>query len=147
MRALLELGEETIELEASVRAGVDQRRPAPDAFGVELLVPARVERVGEVHPLAVAAELDHLRAAVQQAALRMGRLADDAAEVRAARLRGLEGVADVEPQELSGSPGRYVEPPVVERKVDVGDQRRDRPEALEERGQLVGVRRLSGDLD
>ena len=45
---------------------VDLGHPAADAVRVELVVPRRVERVGEVDALAVAADLDHLRTAVQR---------------------------------------------------------------------------------
>src|ERR1700694_2048888 len=106
MCPVLELCKEpALEAEAAARLGVDLRRPGLDSFGIELLVPARVQRVGDVDPLAVAAHLDHLRGAVERSALGMGGLADDSAEVNAARLLRLEGVAHVVLQELASSPG------------------------------------------
>src|SRR5712692_5167814 len=84
VRALVELGEESvIETQAAVRLRVDQRDPALDALGIELHVPARVKRVGQVDALAVAAYLDHLRTAVERTALGMGCFADDSTEVHA----------------------------------------------------------------
>src|SRR5262245_46567776 len=63
-----------VELEESVlgdaetagRAHVHLREPAPDAVGIELLVPRAIERVGHVEPLSVAADLHHLRPAIQR---------------------------------------------------------------------------------
>src|SRR5262245_25218765 len=39
--------------------------PSANAIGIELLIPRRVKRIGEVHSPAVTADLDHLRAAVK----------------------------------------------------------------------------------
>ena len=115
MRALLECGEEaTVEAEATFGLGVDERGPALDALGIELLIPARVKRVGEVRALAVAAELDHLRAAVQRSARLVRGLADDPAEVDASSLLRLERIADVELQELAGAPSGDIEPQVIQ---------------------------------
>src|SRR5687768_1332383 len=39
--------------------------PPLDAGGVELLIPRDIQRVGDIHPPAVAADLDHLRPTIQ----------------------------------------------------------------------------------
>jgi len=43
---------------------VQLHHPAIDAIGIELSIPGRVERVGEVHSPTVAADLHHLRRSV-----------------------------------------------------------------------------------
>ena len=53
-------------------AHIDLRQPALDAVGIELVVPRAIERVGHVDALAVAADLDHLRRAVQRLARARG---------------------------------------------------------------------------
>ena len=65
---------------------VELDHPAVDALGVELRVPGGVQRVGQVDALAVAADLDHLRAAVDGARGRVRRVADDPADAHAAGL-------------------------------------------------------------
>ena len=111
--------------------------------------PSPVQRVGHIHPAAVAADLDHLGAAAQRL-VGCGRVrlaADDAAEADRAGLARVEDVADVVLLELAGAPARHVQPAVVHRQVDVADQRGHRPEGLEGRGQQVGVGRLGRDGD
>jgi hypothetical protein len=72
---------------------------------------------------------------------------DDAAEPHRAGLPRVVGIADLVLLQLAGPPARHIEPPVVDREVDVGDQRRHRPERLQGGRQLVGLRRLGGDRD
>ena len=74
-------------------------------------------------------------------------LAHDPAEVDAACLLRLEWIADVELQELAGTPRRNVEPAVVEGEIDVGHERRHGLEALEQRRQNIGIRGLGRDVD
>src|SRR5207248_11546520 len=84
VRALTVVLDEEVRLHgeaAAVGLGVELDHPAADALGVELDVPARVERVGQVDALAVTADRDHLRPAVQRARRGMRSVADDAAEV------------------------------------------------------------------
>src|SRR3990170_5600773 len=84
MRAhALRLEEESaVQFHAASGFHIHLHHPAPDTVGVELLVPRRVEPVGEVEALAVAADFHHLRAAVQRLRrlARMCRTAEDAAE-------------------------------------------------------------------
>src|SRR5204863_1724535 len=104
VRALaVELHEELrVELERAVVVELDP--PAVDPLGVELRVPRGVERVGQVHALAVATDLDHLRAAVDRAGRGVGRALDDAADAHAAGLLRAGGVRDVVALELAGAP-------------------------------------------
>src|SRR5256885_5808098 len=125
MGALLECREEAfVQAQATLGLGMNRGRPAFDPVGVELLVPTRVQRVGEIGALPVAAELHHLRAAVQRSALGMRCLADNATEVDAAGLLGLEGIADIELMKLAGTQRRHVESAIVEGEDDVAKQRR-----------------------
>ena len=80
-----------VDLHAAVGGAVDAQQPRAQP-GVELVVPGRVERVGDVEPAAVERELEHLRAAVQLAA-GVGRPAEHAAEPELAG-------------QLAGGPGR-----------------------------------------
>ena len=141
--------EPAVQLHAAFGPHVDLGHPAADAVRIELVVPRRVEPVGEVDALAVAADLDHLRAAVQRLSglARVRRAADDAAEPDRADLLRLERVADVVLDELARAPARHVEIPVVEREVDVGHERRHGLESLQERRQLLRIGGLRGNLD
>src|SRR5271155_2200234 len=77
--------------------GVKLRHPCSDAVGIKDLVPRRVQRVGDVDPSAVTADLYHLRsAAEQQGRSRRVRLASyDPSDVDRCRLSRVEWVADV----------------------------------------------------
>ena len=50
---------------AVVGVGVQLGHPRPHPVGIEDRVPGPIERVSHIHPLAVAAELHHLRATTQ----------------------------------------------------------------------------------
>src|SRR3954468_16217475 len=83
MRSLVAEVDEEVGVEAHPPLGVDVQlgHPALDALGIELGVPGQVERIGEVDAPAVAADLDHLRAAVELSAHGgMTLAADDAAD-------------------------------------------------------------------
>src|SRR4029434_4579592 len=54
-----------IERDPAVRSHVDLGQPALDPVGIELVIPRAIQRVGHIDALAVAADLDHLRCAVQ----------------------------------------------------------------------------------
>ena len=60
---------------------------------------------------------------------------------------GAHRVRDVVLVEVAGPPAGDVEVLVVDREVDVGDQRRHRLEALEQRRQLIGLGGLGRDRD
>src|SRR4051794_33192163 len=81
VRALAVELDEEVGIDRELAVAVDLAHPAFDPLRIELLFPARVERVRQVDPLAVAAHLDHLRAAVELVRGRVARAADDPAEV------------------------------------------------------------------
>src|ERR1700733_11617294 len=83
-----------------------------------------IERVGPVDALAVTADLDHLRAASVGVAVWMGRVARDAPDPNGAGELGFPRFGDVVLTHLARSPTGDVEELVVEREVDVADQRR-----------------------
>src|SRR5439155_1211201 len=69
---LIRLHEElAVELEAAVIAGVEFGNPALQAIRIELIVPCLVQPVRNIDALAVAADLHHLRAAVERTGVRM----------------------------------------------------------------------------
>jgi hypothetical protein len=72
-----------IEFDPALWVRIDLDHPTLHTVGIELLVPRRVKRVGEIKALAVAADLDHLRAAVEGLGwlLRVSCSAHDATEV------------------------------------------------------------------
>src|SRR6266511_2845338 len=105
-----------LETAACVRIGHDL---SPwYAIGIELVVPCRVERVGPVDPLAVTANLDHLRTASIRLAVWVRRTTSDAADVDRACQLSLPLGCYVLLAYLSGLPAGDVEEPVVHRKVD-----------------------------
>src|SRR5258708_19981091 len=50
-----------IELHSALGAGIDLHHPTLYTIRIERIVPWRVERIGKVHALSVAADLDNLR--------------------------------------------------------------------------------------
>src|SRR5690348_8372931 len=127
-----------IDFHAAFRFGIELHHPALDAFRIKLSVPRRVQRVGEVDAFAVSAKLDHLRSAVQLSfgLLRMRSFADDSAEVYRCRFSRLERIGDIELQKLASAKTGNIQEAVVEREINVRDQRRNGLEALEQ-GQQV----------
>src|SRR3984885_12415029 len=108
-----------------------------DAVGIELIVPGGIERVGPVDALAVTADLDHLRAASVGFAVWMGRVARDAPDPNGAGEVWFPRFGDVALTHLARSPTGDVEELVVEREVDVANQRRHGAEALQQGRQLL----------
>ena len=116
-------------------AHIDLCHPSANAVRVELVVPGAIERIGDVNAAPVAAQLHHLRAAVQSG-------------IRPARMRrrrtmppsftepvssGLKRIGHVVLPQFAGTPAGDVQKAIVEREVDVGDQRRHCLEPLEQR--------------
>src|SRR5258708_16460763 len=60
--------EPLVERDPAALGDVELRHPGADAARGELVVPRPVQRVGEVHPLAVPADLHHLRSAEERLA-------------------------------------------------------------------------------
>lgn len=133
------------ERHPAFRPHVREHLCARHAVRIELVVPRRIERVGPVHALPVAADLDHLRAARERAAVRMRRAARDAADADRPREHRVVRVRHVVLAHLAGAPAGHIEEAIVERQVDVGHERRYRAESLEQRRQFIGRGRLRGD--
>ena len=72
---------------------------------------------------------------------------DDPAESNGCRLARVERVADVVLFEFTCAPAGYVQPAIVDRQVDVGDERWNRAEGLQRRRQVVGLGGLGRDGD
>ena len=122
---------------------VDAGHPSAHAVRVEDVVPPRVERVGEVHAPAVAADLHHLRSA-RQRQLGMRRGAECGRRCRPGAPSPpprVVRVADVVLLQLARPPARHVQPAVVDGQVDVAHQRRDRAEGLKRRWAAATRRR------
>ena len=141
--------EPRVQGQTAGRVGVEPGHPCAHPVGVELVVPGAVERVGDVDPPAVAADLDHLRPAGQRQVGR-GRVRGAGGDAAEAHLPGqpwVERVAHVVPQEPAGTPRGHVQGPVVDGQVDVGDQWRYRAERLQHRRQRGSVGRLRRYVD
>src|ERR687891_1033941 len=137
-----------VQLDAPVRLRIDLDHPALDPVRIELVVDDAVERVREVDPLAVTADLDHLRPAVERPrAPGVGRPRDDTPDPESAGELRLERVRHVVLLQVARAPAGDVEVPVVHRQIDVRDQRRAGLEALQHGGQLVRGGRLGRDVD
>ena len=138
-----------IELHPALWVRVNLYHPTLHTIGKELFIPRGIERVGEIDAFAVAADLDHLRTAVERLPgfARVGGAAHDAAEMERAGFFRVGGIRDVVLDKFAGSPARNVEEAVVERKVDIGDQGRHRLEAFEQGRKLFRVGRLGGNFD
>src|SRR5882762_5434410 len=54
-----------VEIDATIRPGIELDHPTTHAVRIKLLVPGGVKRVGKIDALAVAADFNHLRAARQ----------------------------------------------------------------------------------
>src|SRR5438132_45265 len=106
-----------IDAEAALRRRVQLGRPAADALGIELGIPTRVQRVGQVDPPSVAAQLDHLRPTVERASPGVLGAGNDAAQANGASQFGIERIADVILAELAGAPAGNVQEAIVEAEV------------------------------
>src|SRR5689334_8899100 len=86
-----------IKSNACILPRIELHQPAIDAFRIELLVDRAVERVREINAPPVAADLDHLRPAVERATPggRMTGACNDAADSYRTRQLGLERVGDI----------------------------------------------------
>src|SRR5580704_6977000 len=105
-----------IQAHPTLRVRVDLDHPTLYAIWIELLVPRRVQRVGEINALSVAADLDHLRRALQllTGLAWVRRAAHDATHMDRTRLLRVGGIGDVVLDELASPPARNVEESVVE---------------------------------
>src|SRR6185436_10696198 len=97
--------EARVERHPTFRVGVQLDHPAANPVRIELRVPGRVQRVGEVHAVAVATHLDHLWPAVERAVgcAWVRGAPHDAADARRAREHRPEGITYVVLPELTGA--------------------------------------------
>src|SRR5215469_5076512 len=92
-----------VELDAAVGLGIDLDHPTVKALGVELRVDRAVERIGEVNAAAVAANLDHLRSAIEwRGAFGMRGARHDSADPHLAGQPWIERIADIVLLEIAG---------------------------------------------
>jgi hypothetical protein len=99
------------------------------------VVPRRIKRVGEIDTFAIAADLNHLRPAIERLLrpARMSRAAHDATQMDRARLFRVGRVRDVVLDELPRPPTRNIKEAVIKGEVDIRDQRWHGLEALQQR--------------
>ena len=151
MRAItIELHKEIrIYAETTYLIGIEFDHPTAHSIRIELLIPGVVEGVSEVNAPPIAAHLDHLWRTVQWHIwfLRVRRAAHDASQMHRTGEPGVERIGNIVASHLSRAPAGDVEKAVVEREIDVADQRRYRFEALQQRRQLLGFCWLRRDLD
>src|SRR5690349_17652156 len=117
-----------IERDPAGGVGVELDHPAIDTLRVELRIDGAVKRVGEINATAIAADLDHLRPAIELAVLRprVTRARHDPADAHFAGQFRIERVRYVVLLQVAGAPARDVEEAIVHRQIDVGDERRNR---------------------
>src|SRR6266700_4705452 len=101
------------QFEAAGGACMGHHLGAWNALRIELVVPGRVERVGPVYALAVAADLDHLGSTGIGLAVRMRCAGCDAADADRPGKPGLAGISDIVLTHLSGAPAGHIEKLVI----------------------------------
>src|SRR3984885_13688482 len=99
-----------IERKAAVGSGIQFDHPAVNALGIELRIDRAVKRVREVDALAVAADFDHLRTAIERAVRCAGmrRARHDAANPHFSRQFRREWVGYVVLQQVTRSPAGHI---------------------------------------
>src|ERR1700716_596128 len=129
--------------------GVQLHHPTANALGIELLVPWSVERVSEIKALAITAHFHHLRSTIQGTlrSTRMCRPPDDAAQVYGTGKFWMTRIGHIILLEFARAPARNVQEAVVERKIDVRDQRRNGFEPFEQRRKFVRIGGLCWNFD
>lgn len=128
------------------RVGIDPHHPATHAR-IELVIPATVERIGEVEPPSVAAHLHHLGPALHRPSLGMRHRVGQTTNTYGPRELWVEGVRHIVLAQFACAPARHVEKTIVQRQVDVRDQRRHHAQLLEHRRQDGRVVWLVRNLD
>src|SRR5262245_16654914 len=138
-----------IEGNTAMGLGVELYHPAINPVRIELLIDGTVERVGEVNAPTIAAHFYHLRSTAHAPILgaRVRRSRDDTADAYLARELGFHRIGYIVLLQVAGAPAGDIEELVVHGQIDVGDERGNRLEALQHRGQLVWIRWLGRDLD
>src|SRR5688572_30969150 len=97
--------ESLVERDAAPRPGIQLHHPALKAVGIKLLIDDAIKRVREIDATAIAADLHHLRSAIECAVLgaRMAGAGDDAADPNLAGELRLEGIGNVILQQVAGA--------------------------------------------
>src|SRR5262245_64915314 len=93
-----------VQVDATVGADVGLYHRARHTVGIELVVPGRIERISPVDPLAIAADLDHLRPATECLAVWMGGPSCDAANMHRSGQLGSARIANIILAHLAGAP-------------------------------------------
>src|SRR6266566_7702369 len=141
--------EPRVEVDPSIGSRIELGHPTAYAFGIELFVPRGIKRVGEINAFAIPAHFYHLRSPGQLLVwiLWMWRTADDPSDPHRTGLFRIERVGHIILEHFACAPACDIEKPVIERQVDICNQRRNSFEILEQWRQF---RRLGGfrwDLD
>src|SRR5687768_2803475 len=86
--------EAVVERQNAVSADLGLGHPAADAVGIELLTPRGIQRVRDVHACAVAADLEHLRSAIERPSVSRGvwRAVDNRADADRCDEPGIERI-------------------------------------------------------
>src|SRR5271154_2693937 len=121
-----------VELHAALRLGIDFHHPASNSVRIKLRVPWRIKRIREISTTPVPAQLHHLRAAIQRRRRIFGmcRAPHDATYMHGPGFFGMERIGNIVLKKFSRAPARDVKKAVVERKINVCDERRHGLEAL-----------------
>src|ERR1043166_654367 len=86
-----------IERDAAARLGIELHHPTIDSVGIELRIDGAVERVGEINPPPVTADLHHLRPAAERTVLGawMRGPGDEASDAPLADELRIEGIGHI----------------------------------------------------
>src|SRR5439155_9355619 len=92
--------------DAAIAVNIKFYHPAADVVGIKLLVPGGIKRVGEIDPLAIAADFHHMWSARQRLIgfTRVGRSIGNATDANGAGLPRIEWIRYVVLQKLARSP-------------------------------------------
>src|SRR5436190_5518024 len=88
-------------------------RPCFGDLGVELVIPRTIERVGDVEPLAIKAELKHLRTAIELMILNAGCFPEQATAPNLPSEFRMGRIADIVLANIAMEPVREVEIPII----------------------------------
>src|SRR5262245_4242555 len=99
-----------VERHAAIRTGIELDHPTTHAVGIELLIPRRIKRVGEIDSLTIAGDFHHLRTARERLIrfLWMRRAIYNSTNAHGASLLWLERIRHVVLQEFARSEARNV---------------------------------------
>src|SRR6266516_5478149 len=115
-----------VDLQAAVlRVAIDLQeiRSRLGQFRIKLVIPHAVKRVGNVQPLPIQAELEHLRPTFQLVPLYVDALPEQASTPYLSSQLRMRGVANVILADITVQPVRQIEVFVVHRDYKFGNQR------------------------